>query len=151
MRRPCVLIRIAIVTALAVVSPSCSDERQTVTLEEARVVLEEAVRLGLEGDDEALCAMGGSVKMCERHLESARGRRPTEAPREVGHREIPTAGDNTGGVVLEIEGVDGSGKPYRSDFLVFHSGKEPVPLVPVWWAGVSVGSDGSIRARGAGR
>lgn len=126
------------VLAVAALFGACGEDGpRPVSEADAREVLDDAVALGLRGDDE-LCQMASAVKLCEGILRRAAVDRPAEAPRVVGVRTIESKGDQVGGTVLELEGATRSGRPYRSDFLVVDTGDGPRPHQPVWWAGIAV-------------
>ena len=119
---------------------ACSDpQAKPVTEAEARSVLAKAVELGLAGKDGELCDMAEAQLLCEGILDRARGRRPVEPPVVVGKRMVRSEGDTVGGMVLELEGIDGTGKPYRGEILVSNIGDGPCLQMPVWWSGISVG------------
>ncbi|MGH2543968.1 MAG: hypothetical protein ACRDIB_14295, partial [Ardenticatenaceae bacterium] len=67
---------------------------------------------------------------------------PQTAPAVVDSRIILATENSTGGRVLVLEGTDGLGRPYRSDFLVFYplDSEEPAAFMPVYWSGIGIQS-----------
>ena len=123
-------------------SPDAAPPPDTITVEDAQALLHEAVDYAQAGDVEALCGMGGSVSICERALEDAGGLDavPQSAPTVVDSHIFPAVENSTGGRVLVLEGQDGLGRPYRTDFLVFYigDGEELAVFMPVYWSGIGM-------------
>ena len=121
------------------------------SVDEARRHLDEIVRLAQAGDFEGMCALGDLN--CQDSLEMAgRDAVPGDPPRVVATRTVPTTNSSgqqsLGGVVLVLCGVDGRGKPYDSEMLVFHDGNELRAINPVYWGRTRIGgtrdTDGSF-------
>ena len=126
---------------------ACGSRRapETITVDEANELLARAEALAKAQDLDALCGMGGSVLLCERFWRnSLEWAGVPEEPPEITesyilpNRPLP-GGQSTGGRVLVLEGVDGQGRPYQTDFLVFDAGSYGlVPYNPVYWSGMNI-------------
>ena len=119
----------------------------TVDEESANEVLSQAKVFAVAHDIESLCGMGGSEIMCQRFWQDAGGweAMPTEDPTIVESyviESVPLSGgqQRTGGLVLVLEGLDGLGRPYQTDFFIFDAGSHGLaPYNPVYWSGMSLG------------
>ena len=47
----------------------------------------------------------------------------------------------TGGIVLQVCGLDGLGRPYSSEMLVVRDGARLLAIEPVYWSGVRIATD----------
>ena len=148
--------------ALMVAAISCSSASETrapesITIEQATTLLDRAYEASTEHDIESLCKLGGSILSCENAwLNTGEWpAAPDARPAVVSSRILPDQQQDNGNVsrggrLLEVEGVDGLGRAFSTDFLVFdEGGGKLVALNPVYWTGVSVGhpsKDGSAVA-----
>ena len=150
------------IICLAVVIPTfvlLSCENEEVSVEEATSLLNQAVAYAQVRDLDRLCDLARSELMCQHQWEWAGGgwAVPEEPPEIVDTYLLPTVhlrrgGRAPGGRVLVLEGVDGLGKPYRTEFFVFWTTddwglkKELAVINEVYWSGASIGQcdeDGS--------
>jgi hypothetical protein len=74
---------------------------------------------------------------------------PTTDPAVIGTSIIPPAtyADGTwsdGGRLLELCGVDGLGKHYYSEMLVFNDGGRTISVEPAYWIGVRIATSGTV-------
>lgn len=119
----------------------------TISLEDAQAALHRAEEHATSSDFNALCGMGGSVGICKEQLRSAGGPAgvPRDPPKVVSSYIVPTkklrGGQTTGGRVLVLQGTNGLGRSYRTEYLVCYCGsREPFPLYPVYWSGIKINS-----------
>lgn len=136
---------------LALVLIGCATPVATgVTLpsdEEARSFLATAVGLARSGSWEELCALGGGN--CEETLNDAgRDAVPADGPIVLATWLVTStpAGDgrvNQGGRILEVCGIDGRDRPYRTQMLVFREAEKLIAIEPIYWSGMTVAS-GSV-------
>ncbi|MCU0491182.1 MAG: hypothetical protein MUD01_06325 [Chloroflexaceae bacterium] len=136
---------------------------QTITQAEAEALLIKAQEYAKAQDTVKLCELNGfpqtsPTSLCMDHINMRGGLAgiPSDPPRIVDTfvmDDIRHANGTmtSGGRVLVVEGVDGLGKSYRSEFFVTPA-TEPGPLgnwlrvpFPVYWSGVRV-SGGNPRA-----
>ena len=108
---------------------------------DALAVLDRAVDLASADDLDGLCELTRARPMCERSLDDVgRDSVPDGRPRVLGttvHDPVRTdAGTSLGGRAVEVCGVDGRGRPYRSEIMVLDQGDGPEPMNPVYWAGI---------------
>ena len=110
-------------------------------IEDAEALLEEIVQAGLAREWERLCANASGT--CESELRGNEDRAPTEAPRVVATEVITgsSAGgvSSASGVLFVLCGVDGQGRPYESEVLVFDEGSRLLATAAVYWTGMRVG------------
>lgn len=117
---------------------------------EARRYLAEVVALVEAGRARELCALGSAV--CPRFMtELDPAAVPLEAPIVLGTRTIAPErlGPDVwsmGGLVLELCGLDGTGRAYRSEMLVFREEGRLLSTVPMYWLGLRVEEDGVVRS-----
>lgn len=113
------------------------------TPEEASAVLDQLVAFAQAGDLEGLCSIGDGN--CEAVLEEVGpGSAPHARPIVLGGRVVaanPAAG-SIGGRVIEVCGIDGLGRAFRSDILVFRDGARYRAINPVFWSGITIASVG---------
>ena len=119
-----------------------------ITLEEATHVLNQTVLYATNHNLDGLCGMGGSVLMCQQLFENA-GRWdavPTQYPEIIDSYILPTkdCGNGTyinGGRMLVLKGINGLGKPYQADFLVFNNSETGLlsAQYPIYWGNLSIG------------
>lgn len=118
----------------------------TISVAEATNVLQNTQEAAAIGDMQKLCAIGDSPERCKDEWNASGGvdAVPSTAPVIVDTRLIPTRqlsnGDwEIGGRVLVLQGEDGLGRKYCTDFLVFApNGRRLVPFYPVYWSGLAV-------------
>ena len=113
-----------------------------VTEAEARQVLMAIVSDAQAGRWDEVCGVpGSSGHGCDRVgggtvPEEVRRSRPADAPTVLAVRQIASTECLLGGVVLELAGVDASGKEYRSDMFVSRGfDNELAVSMPVYWYG----------------
>jgi hypothetical protein len=116
---------------------------------EARRYLDRMVVAAQARDFEALCRLNGAVLNCERTLDtgcdpstgppaiSCKDTVPEEPPTVVGSRD--TRNEDTGGRILVVRGVDGAGKPYETEVLVFRENRRSFKAInSVYWSGATI-------------
>lgn len=110
-------------------------------------MLQGAIDATAQNDIEALCELGGSELSCQNAWQNT-GEWPAAPgvqPVVVNSRILPEQQQDNGnvsrgGLILEVQGVDGLGRAFNTDFLVFDEGGGMlVALNPVYWTGTSVG------------
>ena len=119
---------------------------ESITVEEATVLFEEAYEASLELDIESLCDLGGSQLSCQGawRTNGEWAAVPDEQPTVVYTRTLPDQKRDNGSVyrggrLLKVSGVDGLGRSFVTDFLVFdEGGGRLVALNPVYWTGVKI-------------
>jgi hypothetical protein len=132
---------------------SASGAETPVSEAEARRYLDRMVAAARAKDFEALCHLNGAVLNCERQLDTAcdpstalpaiscKDTVPHEPPTVVATRNSP--GDGYAGRALVVGGVDGAGKPYETEVLVFRENRRSVKAVnAVYWSGARIIEDG---------
>jgi hypothetical protein len=130
---------------------SAYNENIEVSVEEAMNVLNQAIAYAQARDLGKLCDLSGSELMCQDQWEWADGGQavPAEPPEIVDTYLLPTvhlkSGSRAvGGRVLVVEGIDGLGKPYRTELLVFRSGgdwglnKKLAVINVIYWSGFGI-------------
>jgi hypothetical protein len=133
--------------SIAVFAGNENDEE--VSVEEATGLLNQAVAYAQARDLDKLCNLCSSNGICRHQWEDAGGGQavPAEPPKVVDTYLLPTVnlkwgGRVVGGRVLVVEGVDGLGKPYRTEFFVFRSrdsGLEGLAVTNVvYWSGFGI-------------
>jgi hypothetical protein len=113
------------------------------SVEQAERHLDEIVRLARAGDFDAMCALGDGN--CEGMLEMAgRDAVPPDPPKVIGRRTVPSTSANGqqsfGGIVLVVCGIDGRGRAYDSEVLVFNDGNGLRAINPVYWSRTRIAS-----------
>ncbi len=137
---------------------------QEVTIDEAKAILNQAVAYAQARNLGGLCQLGGSVNMCQHQFTGAGGwgTVPSEPPEIVDTYYLPTKHfDNgfqaTGGRVLVLEGINGKGEPYRTEFMVFKTddpsaGSGGLAVINVvYWSGFGIAQpndDGTVTTGG---
>ncbi|MEO0248156.1 MAG: hypothetical protein ABIN58_01180 [candidate division WOR-3 bacterium] len=120
-------------------------------INEARAILDQAVSYAQARNLGGLCQLGGSANMCQHQFTSAGGwvTVPSEHPEIADIYYLPTKHfkngfQATGGRVLVLEGINGVGETYRTDFLVFETddpgaGSEGLAVINVvYWSGFGI-------------
>jgi hypothetical protein len=133
-----------------------NEEAWQVSVEEVTNALNQAVTYAQGHDLEKLGNLARDKSMTRVAWESAGGWEavPAEPPEVVDTYLLPTVhlkdgSQATGGRVLALEGVNGLGKPYRTESLVFRTGGSDSKLAMlnvIYWDGASIGQyneDGS--------
>lgn len=119
---------------------------------EALAYLDDVVGIVRAGDLGRLCDRG--VSTCERSLDAAaRASAPRTAPRVVASVEVsavthPDGSWTSGGRLFTLCGLDGIGRAYVSELLVFREGDRLIGMQPVFWTGTGVEPAGSGVTRG---
>jgi hypothetical protein len=115
------------------------------TYEEATSFLASVVALAQVRDFNGLCEMGGGN--CRRTLRDAGlDAVPATPPGIAGSRVIePTRRadglETAGGLVLQLCGVDGRGRPYSTEMLVFREDGRLLAIEPVYWSGMRIATE----------
>ncbi len=120
---------------------------------EALALLDRIVAAAMDRDFDALCAFGTSA--CYDFLDEAgRDAVPPLPPRVVAIRRLENARRpdglwTSGGVLLQLCGVDGRGRQYASEMLVLRRGSaaNPGPLAasePVYWSGMRIAASDTV-------
>lgn len=112
----------------------------------SRQFLDRIVKLVEARDFDGLCKLGTSE--CQFVLNNAGpDAAPTSPPTVAGvvvvpNREVASGTWQPGGVLFRLCGLDGHGKPYRSEMLVSTAptGSGLIAQEPVYWSGLSIGS-----------
>ena len=130
--------RIAILGAAAVLVSACA-VGPVPTLGEASGMLDQLIAFAQAGDFDGLCSIGDlncQDTLADVGLESA----PTERPIVRGTRVVDANPDigATGGRVLELCGIDGLGRRFSSEILVFRDSGTLRVINPVFWSGISI-------------
>ena len=126
-----------------------NENDEEVSVEEAKSLLYHAVAYAQVQDLDKLCDLCSSEGICRHQWEWAGGECavPEEPPEIVDTYLLPTVhlkngGKAVGGRVLVVEGVDGQGKPYRTEFFVFRSrdsGLEGLAATNgIYWSGYGI-------------
>jgi hypothetical protein len=118
----------------------------------ARRYLDRMVAAAQARDFEALCDLNGAVLNCERTLDTAcdpstappaiscKDTVPPEPPEVIATRNSP--GDGYAGRILVVRGLDGAGRPYETEVLVFRENRRNVKAInSVYWSGANVIED----------
>jgi hypothetical protein len=121
----------------------------SVSEDQARRYLGRMVAAAQAKDFEALCELNGAVGNCRRTLDTACD--PSTAPPAISCKETvpadpPTVvtsrnspGDGYAGRILLVRGVDGAGKPYETEVLVFRENRRSLKAVnSVYWSGATI-------------
>ena len=113
--------------------------------DEATSFLASVVALAQARDFDRLCGLGGGN--CRSTLEDAGlDAVPATPPGIAGSRVVqPTQRSDgktsTGGLVLQLCGLDGLGRPYSTEMLVFRDGGKLLAIEPVYWSGMRIATD----------
>lgn len=108
------------------------------SLEDAMGVLKEAEARAKAGDVTGLCRLGLSEEMFAGSLDGRDGLAavPDQLPKVVRQCVVPSSKDRRGGRLLVLEGRDGAGKRFTTEFFVWRAGlKGPIAIDPVYWTG----------------
>jgi hypothetical protein len=109
--------------------------------------LDHIVDLARAGDFDALCAVGGGN--CRRALGDAGADAvPDAAPTILGTwllGDTPAGGGySVGGRILEVCGVDGRGRTFRTQMLIFSESGQLKAIEPVYWSGIRIATDPNV-------
>lgn len=135
------LVAVAVAGAVVGATPACAalDRRGPVSESAARGVLVQAVGMVQEGRLDELCTIAAQdATTCEDSLAEIGELVPQDPPVVVCAYPLPSTGPMRGGTILVVEGQDGLGEPYRSEFPVYDDGRSVVALDPVYWGGLQV-------------
>ena len=111
---------------------------------QARAALDRAVAYARAFDFDGLCGLSdGNCSFLLQH--AGRDAVPPDPPTVYGERVLPPAqfpdgAWDGGGRVLQVCGIDGRGRPYRSEVLAFTNGSTVTLINPVYWSGVGIQS-----------
>jgi len=146
-----IIIAVGIICLAAAIATFVSNgNNEEVSVEEATSLLYHAVAYAQARDLDKLCDLCSSNGICRHQWEYAGGGQavPAEPPEIVDTYLLPTVhlkngGWAPGGRVLVVEGVDGLGKPYRTEFFSFWTGgdwgvKELAVVNGVYWSGAGI-------------
>ena len=119
---------------------------------DARRYLDRMVAAAHARDFEALCRLNGAVLNCKRTLDTAcdpstappviscKDTVPDKPPSVVATRASP--GDGYAGRILVVRGVDGAGKQYETEVLVFRENRRTFKAInSVYWSSASIIED----------
>jgi len=144
-----VVITVIISSFASIVAFASNENNEEVNVEEATRLLNQAIAYAQARDLDKLYELAGSKGICRSQWELAGGEQavPDESPEIVETYLLPTVhlknGDRAvGGRVLVVEGVDGLGKLYRTEFFVFRSGDSGLGGLAVtnviYWSGYGI-------------
>lgn len=126
--------------------------------EAARRYFDRIVAAAQAKDFEALCALNGSAGTCREELrvycpenygsgpapqfpkgdeleQECRESVPPDPPKVISSRHHPRRDGYTGGRILLVGGVDGRGKPYETEVLIFRDKRSYKAIHAVFWSG----------------
>ncbi len=136
---------ILLLATLVVSGIACNHtESPEVSMDEATAMLDEVVACAQAHDLECLGKLADDMSMTRIHWESAGGWEtlPAEPPTVVGSRLLPTVPINgahyVGGRLLVLEGIDGLGKPYHSEGLVFRNKGGLSMINTIYWGNMTI-------------
>lgn len=137
---------------VSLASGSHPDQPAPVSHQEALGVLRRAVDMVQSGRSSALCeALGAAEHFCFTWLveEGLALSAPLVEPAVVASHTISAQPGYPMGRVLVLEGVDGHGNPFRTDFLVVRTfgaagGRLAAPY-PIYWRGTKVLPNGAAQ------
>lgn len=117
-----------------------------VTETEARAYLNRIVAAAQARDFTTMCRLNGAVSNCETQLRLAgKDAVPTDPPRVTGSRYHPKGRGGTAGHVLVVEGIDGHGRPYRTEVFVFRENRYNFKAInAVYWSNFRFVEDGTV-------
>jgi hypothetical protein len=105
-----------------------NENNEEVSFEDATSLLNQAVAYAQERDFDKLYEIAGSKGICRSQWQLAGGEQAVpDGPPEIVDTyllstvHLKNGNDAVGGRVLVVEGVDGLGRPYRTEFFVFRS------------------------------
>lgn len=133
------------VIAVAVACVPVASTRDIPTYDEATSFLASVVAFAQARDFDRLCGLGGGT--CRSTLRDAGlDAVPATPPGIAGSRVVqptrrPDGTTTTGGLVLQLCGLDGLGRPYSTEMLVFRDGGRLLAIEPVYWSGIRIASD----------
>lgn len=118
----------------------------SITVQEATALLEQAHQASAQRDLESFCEIGGSQLSCQAawrnsgEWDSAPVVKPTVISTSIlPERERDNGNVSRGGRLLKVHGTDNCGDSFVTDFLVFdEGGGKLVALNPVFWTGVHI-------------
>lgn len=140
----------AVLASLLVIGPVWWWTRTTppVTETEARRYLDRIVTAAQQRDFDALCHLNGAQSNCRRQLELAgRDAVPQEPPTIVAGRYSPKGDtEDTPGYILVVTGIDGLGRPYRTEVMVFRENRYSFKAInAVYWSNYKVIEDNTVQ------
>lgn len=133
---------------------ACSDngeDSDEIGVEQATDLLNRAVEYATSHDLDKLCGLSSSSLTCRKQWEDAGewDAVPAEPPQVVDTYLIPTRKlengmTQRGGRLLVVSGVDGKGRPYRTDMLICDGGwmHGLSATNVIYWSGASIQFDG---------
>jgi hypothetical protein len=124
----------------------------------ARLYFDRIVTAAQAKDFEALCRLNGSASVCREELrvycpetygsgptpqfpkgeeleQECRESVPPSPPTIASSRHQPSKDGYTGGRILLVKGVDGRGKPYETEVLIFRDKRSYKAIHAVFWSG----------------
>jgi hypothetical protein len=137
--------------------------------EDARRYFDRIVAAAEKKDFETLCRLNASVGTCRAELRvycpetfgsgvapqfpqgedlerECREAVPTDPPAIVSSRHRPARDGHVGGRVLVVRGVDGRGKPYETEVLIFRDKRSYKATHAVFWSGAKFKGETSVEA-----
>lgn len=139
--------------ALAMVAAACSAQPEPAgppSAAEALQHLEAVIALVQSGDASRVCDFGGpTCSMSIDHMDPNAVPRARPVIMSIRTLQPLDHGNGTwsnGGVLIELCGLDGLGKPYQSDMLVYRSRGRVVSTEPAYWLGIQIISDPVVGA-----
>lgn len=144
------LIALAFVTLAACTQSSASPSfRPHPSDQQAREFLARIVSLAEAKDFSALCTHGSLN--CAQNLKDldAAATVPTTAPIVVGSSDVPDKDPYQGGRLLEVCGLDGAGKAYRSSLLFFGTDDQFTVIEALYWTSMGYSGSGLAEATSA--
>ncbi len=153
-----VAVVVVICAFVSIIVFTGNENDEEVSVNEATGLLNQAVAYAQERDLDKLYRLASSKGICRSQWELAGGGQaiPDDPPEIVDTYLLSTVhlkngGRAVGGRVLVLQGVDGLGKPYRTEFFVFRSrdsGLNGLAVTNViYWSGYSIAQpneDGSM-------
>jgi hypothetical protein len=137
-----------VILAMVATGVSCShtENGAEVSVADATAMLDKVVACAQAHDLKGLGKLADDLPITQTNWDSAGGwaTLPAEPPTIVGSRLLPTTpwGDGyiaLGGRVLTLEGIDGTGKPYHSEVLVFYEDGKLKMINTIYWDNTTIG------------
>jgi len=135
---------------------ACSDngeDSDEISVEQATNLLNRAVEYATSHGLDKLCGLSSSSLTCRKQWEDAGewDAVPAEPPQVVDTYLIPTRKledgmTQRGGRLLVVSGIDGMGRPYRTEMLISSGGwlHGLSAMNVVYWSGASIEFDGDV-------
>ncbi|MCI0345086.1 MAG: hypothetical protein L0221_06505 [Chloroflexi bacterium] len=143
--------RILLAVSVAAVVAACAGQAGPAappSESEALQHLESVIALVQAGHADRICDFGGPT--CSMSIDDADSSQvPQARPVVMSIRTLQPVdhGNGTwssGGVLIELCGLDGLGKPYQSDMLVYRNRGRVVSTEPAYWLGIQIISEPAV-------